>query len=279
MAFGIATASASSTHLEIETTPGVQIGEIRVVRGVGVHANPFAHAPAVAAHRVHVFTNRKASVAAAFTWLRVTVVPVRHGPVSYSLFAAFANFMAQVLMFIFGGQVVKRAYSMGPDALSEIAERLGPLRDTTAVTMVSLVLSLAAAVLVIVQFHDVERRVSFGARAIILASALLFGLALTSLTFHAWTPPAVDAAGTCVRTFTTVASGALVAWASKMWFRTSPQRVEQKLRDRFGELVDDRLVEDARAPGLAATESALFEGLSIGALRELESHFQGGSQQ
>ncbi|MBD3778732.1 MAG: hypothetical protein IE923_05665 [Micrococcales bacterium] len=270
---GIASAAATSTHLEIETTPGVQVSELRVIKAPGVTGNPFAHTPAIAAHRVHVFTSRRETTAAAFTRMRVTVMPTRQGALSFSLSAAIANFATQALLFFTGKQIIDLAYASGGPA-SEVAEHLGPLRDTTAAAIVALALSLAAATLVVVQYHDVERKVSAAPRGIILASALFFALSLASWTFHSWTPQSVTNLAHWVQLGCLLASSLLAAWATFAWVAASPGRVEKRLLRKFDGLVEGLPQGELRAAGLAATESALFEGLPIAAVEELARHYR-----
>ncbi|KGM14449.1 hypothetical protein [Cellulomonas bogoriensis] len=264
----VAARASRSTHIEIETTPSVQVKSVEQLVGTqGRHRGDSGSFQVVrSAGRYHLMAQHGGPHGAVVDLL-VTVVPRRYGTVVVALVGAILNLVLQGLGLLLGQRAIAAALdrervSDDPPVASEVVEHLWLLRDTNSMTIVTLVLSLVAALLVVVQLNDVERRVTAAARWVIGGAAVLFSSMLLALSFQAHVAPdAVDAVG-MVLAATGSCSVVLGVWAMILWGRAAPRKLLTVAPVRQPP-APQRPVD---AAGVAATEAALFTGFTNDAI-------------
>jgi hypothetical protein len=278
----LATAAASSTHVEIETPPSMRVAAIRAFairnsRGSIASSVPtFQDRPVQSAHRVHMLTGLSQPGLAALTPLIITVTPPRSGIVSGAAVAAIVNLIIQILLVLNARIAIDRAIRPTRDQplqASEIAERLGVFRDTNAYSVSILAVSLATALAVVVQLHFVERRIYRVPKMILIGSVICLVTSLLTLAYEAAVGPNSvfdwDRNGPRIL----VLSAGLSLWAILVLARCGrPDALHfAQAAPRSGRT--DLDLHDSQYNSLVATEGALFAGLDSASLNRLIQRF------
>lgn len=276
-------ASADSTHLEIHTNPALAItqisdtpaGTVRLESDSKVGQFPpdksqeDALRNQVVATTGQVHLKYSAEQGWALRVLKLKVVHVRSGPIWYALLASCLNVVLQFLFFFWLiPQLSSLALSSarGTETLDE--ERLFIIRDANAITAATLVLSVAIALAVVIQNHEVHRHVTIAPRIIMVISAGLFSLMLLYASYDVQVGRGIFPS-TPIPQILLVLSVVTMVWAGALFMRAS-DKSDAKPRVEVG---STPLV-IRRESGVAATESALFESMNpdlVRSLREIVS--------
>ncbi len=275
ISLSLATAAANSTHIEIETTPSVQVTRITSVGG-REHA-PFSSV-ALAARRLHLSTSRRERSAGPRTDLLIEVSPRRSGTLVAALAGATGNLVALALLAAAAPAIIRQsqglriAGELAPP--SEVSERLGLLRDSNAFSVALAVLGVAIALVVVVQLHDVERRLLRVPRIIVMSAAILFVASLVSASYEAHVGTSVVFDWERNRMYAVLVAAILFVWSAYCWRVAKPVReISVEACPRTGRRTTLR----SPASALVATESAIFDGLPLSDVQSLAKHFGVGS--
>ena len=267
----LATSAASSTHVEIETTPSVLVSNICATWSGSL--TPF-RSVASTTRRHHLSTSRRNVSVNPKTNLLLTIVPARTGALTAAFVACLVNMMAQALLAAWSLPAIAaariRAGSTDNPTPAVLAELLGPLRDTNAYPIGLAAISLAVALIVVVQFNDVERRALRVPRILIVAASIAFSFALTMLAFQAQWGAAWFFDWAQYRWAMLAMSFILLVLSSATFFNAKPATsVVQVPEDKT---LEKPLGNDYRA--LLATESALFDGLNLTQVKSISHEFR-----
>lgn len=255
----VATEAAKSTHVEIHTNSTLAITRLRDCEGSGE--------PKVVttANRVHISFRPRGGVVKHRLLLRMA--PVRAGLVTYLWALCCVNVQA-VGLFVLAPQMIPHSTQGEPADPGFDPERLLVFRDANAITIVTLLLSVVVTLAVISRAHDVQQRVSMGPRLASVFAVLSFSLAILYLSAEAHVNRAMSLAEAPRVGILGIALTILLwAWvirrqsASRPDDSPGPFKKEPSHRTDAGELP---------LGGLAATESALFDGLKPATVKCLQ---------
>ena len=230
---------AESTHLEIEALNTMQIVSIEEVESGREEdsknvakpedsknvAKPVFGTP----HQVHLQVKNSEPPSIK---LRITLTPSASGPVLWALYLSLFSWVGQIGMYCLFQFIHDR--TVGITELSERAEYFGPFRDTNALTLATLIVSVTLAAAVVNHLHDLDRRLAFPSRFATVASAVLFSLSM--LIYSRSITYAVSDSGSELtsvesRFLVLMASLTLIIslWSAWNWFGKRRPPVQEKL--------------------------------------------------